>query len=257
MINLYYWNKVSNFGDQISPDVVKFVSNDEVVSAHEKLSGKLISTGSVLGAAIENDDIWGSGVHPTMFERNIWQKIGLKGKIDLSSINFHCVRGPVTRDFVLTNGGMCDEIYGDPAVLAPLIYPKEHQPKYKIGLIQHFGDDLFSHDDGILRIDVKQPWRSVVDAMMLCEKIISSSLHGIVVCEAYGIPGILLRAKSEGVVKYIDYYEGTGRVAQISYTLDDALQIASKKTPSPPDFRYIQHILLSSFPVHLRKKQII
>ena len=41
--------------------------------------------------------------------------------------------------------------------------------------------------------------------------MVSSSLHGIVIAEAYGVPAVLVASSTEPVFKYEDYYAGTGR----------------------------------------------
>ena len=43
------------------------------------------------------------------------------------------------------------------------------------------------------------------------ELILSSSLHGVILAEAYGIPAVLIRNENEPLFKYKDYYMGTGR----------------------------------------------
>ena len=46
--------------------------------------------------------------------------------------------------------------------------------------------------------------------MLSCEKIISSSLHGIILAESYGVPAILLKPKVD-FLKYDDWYYSTKR----------------------------------------------
>ena len=51
-----------------------------------------------------------------------------------------------------------------------------------------------------------------IRAILDSEFVISTSLHGLVLADAYGIPARMLRiTENEPLFKYQDYYEGTGR----------------------------------------------
>ena len=78
-------------------------------------------------------------------------------------------------------GLACPEIYGDPALLLPEVYPNPGiEKKYKLGIIPHFKDkndaylkDHFSNHQDIKIIDIqnKDPLK-VVDEMLSCEKML-------------------------------------------------------------------------------------
>ena len=46
---------------------------------------------------------------------------------------------------------------------------------------------------------------------MKLAKIISSSLHGIIIAEGFGKPSVALKGEFEHSFKYFDYFSGTGR----------------------------------------------
>ena len=53
---------------------------------------------------------------------------------------------------------------------------------------------------------------SLVVEILAADLVVSSSLHGLIFAEALGVPAILhCPPPAEHRVKYIDYYEGTGR----------------------------------------------
>jgi pyruvyltransferase len=94
--------------------------------------------------------------------------------------------------------------------------------KYKLGIIPHFKDKndtyLKSHfsnhpDIKIIDIQNKHPLK-VVDEMLSCEKIISSSLHGIIVGDAYQIPSLWIEFEhpfEDGHFKFQDYFLSVSR----------------------------------------------
>lgn len=75
-----------------------------------------------------------------------------------------------------------------------------------------------------------------VDQLCSAERVISSSLHGIILAESYGIPAVLyLPEEVKGnltLYKYRDYYYGTGRYEfPIAKTIQEALQITPCMLP--------------------------
>ena len=53
-------------------------------------------------------------------------------------------------------------------------------------------------------------YKDFIQKLLSCEKIISSSLHGIILAESYGIPAVLLKPKVD-FLKYDDWYYSTQR----------------------------------------------
>lgn len=127
------------------------------------------------------------------------------------------VRGPKTREILLKNGINCPPIYGDPALLLPFYYqPKDKSKKFKIGFIPHHSNIdefliLYSNNPNICIIKVRDyyEWHSFIDEIYQCEYIASTSLHGLIVSEAYGIPNVWLKRKSgelSNTFKFEDFY---------------------------------------------------
>ena len=78
--------------------------------------------------------------------------------------------------------------------------------------------------------------------------VVSSSLHGIVVAEAYGVPAVPVASSTEPVFKYEDYYAGTGReLPAPAATWQDGLRAA----PAPPISHWSPEPLLDAFPADL------
>ena len=128
---------------------------------------------------------------------------------------FLAVRGPLTRKSLLDAGYECPDVYGDPALLLPQFYQPTFQKKYKIGVICHWRHRKYIIcDPGVKFIDIlrdeKNAW-DFIDEICQCEMILSSSLHGIIIANAYGIPArqfIFENIPLEGdpLKKFHDYY---------------------------------------------------
>lgn len=166
--------------------------------------------GSVVGMLSDNRTIvWGAGAIDGI-------QLNPKNK----PLKVLAVRGPLTREYLMKYSVDCPEVYGDPALLLPLLYkPKSQHKMYKIGVIPHYVD-LGSHiinefvkgGNGTIKlINVVNymDWHDVIDEICNCEFIVSSSLHGLIVSDAYNIPNIWVKFSSKiwgNDFKYYDYY---------------------------------------------------
>ena len=156
--------------------------------------------------------IWGSGiVYPEREISAVPKKV-------------LAVRGPLTRKYLLDRGIDCPEIFGDPALLFPRYYKPKRSKKYKLGIIPHFRDkenmllEKFRNDKDILIIDVQNvhPWTKFIDDICCCEYIASSSLHGIIISDAYNVPNVWVEF-AEGERKqfaFQDYYGSVDKEGQ-------------------------------------------
>lgn len=170
-----------NFGDILNPYIV------------EKLSGLpprfvprgqgMLAIGSIIKFATEKTAVWGSGT-PRMTD-----------KLDPKA-SYRAVRGPLSRQLVLESGGQCPEVYGDAAWFLPSIYtPKSTVKRYKLGLIRHYvNDPEISGADDVKVISVMRAGyagiEQFIDEINECEQIVTTSLHGLIVSHAYGIPAL-------------------------------------------------------------------
>jgi hypothetical protein len=104
------------------------------------------------------------------------------------------VRGPLTREAALRSGAVCPPVYGDPALLVPRFLPCAGGSRGgPVALVPHFSDKaraLAGVPDGWRFVDVQQPVEDVVDRLSGASLVASSSLHGIILSHAYGIPAV-------------------------------------------------------------------
>lgn len=203
-MKLFYFtsDKPVNLGDALSPVILENFTEHKSELASSDESGKLLLVGSLLDIVKDNDTICGIGSNKPNFtlEAN-------------DTMRFISVRGPLTRFQI--KGADVPKNYGDPALLLPLMYFPKIEKKKKTGIIPHYVDKKYFTKDQI--IDIEQDYKTFVDQILECDEIISSSLHGIIIAEAYGIKTkwIMYSDKIEGgEFKYQDYFLGTGRPIQ-------------------------------------------
>lgn len=199
-----------NFGDILTPFILNHYGIDvKHVHWNNIQQADVICVGSIARLAIANTIVLGSGIMN-------------KGEKLCADAEWQWVRGPLTRTAVLKNGGRCPEIYGDPAMLLPRIYPGTSSTTHKIGIIPHHVDyELVAqqYPDAFI-IDLVTPNPETVIAQLTnCEKIISSSLHGIVAAHAYGIPAAWVKFSNKirgDDSKFHDHYLSMNLEANMS-----------------------------------------
>ena len=174
----------------------------------------------VIGSTIdmlcrENTEVWGAGI------------IDGTKTLKCKTNKVYAVRGPLTRKVLLEQGVDCPEIYGDPALLVSKYYQPEVKQKYKYGFIAHVSnldkvehlllDDMPIKDrEDTLIIDLSKydKWTDIPDQICSCESIISSSLHGLIMAEAYNIPNVWIEFGKPligGHFKFHDFFTSVGR----------------------------------------------
>lgn len=200
----YWWTGHPNFGDQMAPAILAWMTGAHPSRVEASFRGKVLSLGSVLKGRVQpSDTIWGSGSIRD-------ERLTLP-----ASATVLAVRGPHTRSVV--EGVEVPPVYGDPAMLLPRFYaPPRPERKVSVGVVPHYVDQkvMRSDDPAVRVIDVTAAWQDVVNQITTCDVIVSSSLHGIIVAEAYGIPAAWTRATNKilgGNFKFNDYYASTDR----------------------------------------------
>ena len=130
----------------------------------------------------------------------------------------------------------------------PEIYrPLNRRKKYKYGLVLHKDYKLkYDNSEDTILLDIKtSDYRSFIDRLAEVETVITSSLHGIILAEVYGVHAVLLKPQVD-LFKYYDYYYGTNR---LSFPMANSVEEA--KTTNPPflpDFDILKERLIEAFP---------
>lgn len=233
-----------NFGDELSPVLVAAILRQKLPAANWTLvhkQQKMLAIGSIMHFAEDHDVIWGTGINGKVSRNNY----------KFSSLDVRSVRGPRTRQFLMNMGVDCPEIFGDPALLASkfLKRPKQEKKKSDFIVIPHYHDlSAFEGVDNL--VSPLQPLHVVLSSIVSSKKVISSSLHGVILAEAYGVPAVLVlpNFEEDKFLKYLDYYEGTQRqYIDVASNFDEAINMKGSSIPNTFSFDRLEAAFPSDF----------
>lgn len=240
-VNLNYCYDFRNLGDNISPIIVDNVAKRLEIDTSVQINGTkhLYAIGSIITAGGQDCTVWGSGLLNT---RILFR---LRGR----NIDFRAVRGPLSRIVLIDQGFDVPPIYGDPAILMPLFYNPDVEKKYKVSVITHMDEIIDTSHEDVHTISIAtDDYISFINEVKSSQLIVSSSLHGIIFAETYGVKAIMLKPRTD-LFKYYDYYYSTNRYNfPIVSSIKEALTIVP---PALPDFEKMRSDLLMTFPADL------
>lgn len=189
---VWAWSEgVANFGDELGPHILGLLGY-EVVRVESMADADLLACGSLLEAAAEHARpgaiVWGSGL--------------MHGNpVDLSALDVRAVRGRLTASAIGVEVPTCD-----PASFVPQLYERP-AVRHRVGVVRHYVDKRpYPWADVV--VDASQPIREVIEVIGSCAMIASSSLHGLIVADAWGIPTLRLhhRKVAGGNFKWSDWF---------------------------------------------------
>jgi len=209
---LAYWSCTpstsTNWGDAINPVIISHYSKKKVLHIANVLNLFNLPVYSAIGSVLDkvqhnNLVVWGSG-----FMRS-------DSRLRIPPKDVLLVRGPLSRKLIINSGFNCPENYGDPGLLFSKLYWPEVKKQYKLGIIPHYVDfnsdtiQVLKRNKDVHIIDVMSGLYNVVDEALKCEFIASSSLHGLILADTYGIPNTWIKLSNKisgGSFKFHDYY---------------------------------------------------
>ena len=212
VVPAYWWDGHPNFGDDLTPWLLPAYG---VVPVHRMPQQALLAgVGSVLEFLPHEFDgvIWGSGLmgdapHPLPHARVL------------------AVRGPLTRDRIGAAGTIA---FGDPGLL---VSRRMHRPtaRWAVGFVPHGHHRshpgfavLAATTPGSRVVNVHESARRAVREIAACRVIVTTSLHGLVTADAFGIPAVwtsLDPPLSGGDFKFRDYESAVtpGRTRHVTW----------------------------------------
>jgi hypothetical protein len=187
-IATYWWqgspsHRVDNFGDGLNVPLLNHFAHIDAQWASPR-EADLVCTGSILHSLDSpfRGTVAGAG---ELYEDT---------RIDLRFADVRGLRGPLSASQAILRPSQSDYVLGDPGLLASELV-EANRDRYRIGVVPHVTDrqlwdierEKLKQWDPIL-IDPTLPPLDVVSRIGSCNKVVSSSLHGLVVADSFGIP---------------------------------------------------------------------
>lgn len=186
-----------NFGDDLNPFLWQAILAKPIRLVRRN-EPHVLGMGSILELATESSLVAGAG-----FLRQPHSGT----RVNASVLS---VRGSLSADFL-----EAPALLGDPAVLTSLLFPRSSKPSPKVGLVPHVTEInkyLAKPIPGVEIIDVRLHPLEVVARIANCSRILSRSLHGLIVADSFQVPNLWLAPNSDmlgGEFKFLDYYSTT------------------------------------------------
>jgi hypothetical protein len=247
-LKVYWWDGEGgkNFGDVITPDIIRMLFGYAVEwSSPDEC--EIIGAGSILQFTYsKNSYVWGSGF------------ISKEGMTN-NNLRYCAVRGKTTRTRLERKWQNIP--LGDPGILANLVYPAAKTKTGKIGVVAHYVDKEYpivakmQADKRFLPINVFDPPAKIAKQISSCKLVVSSSLHGLIFADSFGIPNYHIQLSDNvtgGDYKFRDYCSGVNktyqRANQDKLFRDDYHAKLIKEYQPVKNLTKIQRQLIKSFP---------
>lgn len=196
-----------NSGDSFNEDFIQDFFEKKTRLYYGGKRKHALFCGSILAKSNENSIILGAGF--------------ISKEQSLKSIDYYDVigvRGDLTaKSLLLNDNSIRFKFKGDPGLLAKEIV-KPRTDNYintgLIGVIPHFVDlelaaEIIKDESNYLIIDIKKNYKEVCDQILRCDKVLSSSLHGLIFSDAMNVPNTWISFSDNvkgGGFKFNDYY---------------------------------------------------
>jgi pyruvyltransferase len=210
---VYRWSTVSNWGDRLSVHLLRHWSQIPVGTWDVADECDILGVGSTVGHVLPewNGVILGAGaLLPS--ERVPWAALTLG------------VRGKLTRERM--HGSPASVVLGDPGLIADELVERPKRT-HRLGILPHWSDTDLMKRREFWRYDplfISPGWNEIDVIRMIgsCDKLITSSLHGMILADAFGIPRRFEEAPrlryEGGTFKHEDYSSAIGHEFKVGVT---------------------------------------
>lgn len=264
------YSAANNMGDRLNPLIIERCFGYKVISANP-YNAELSAIGSHMGTLFA-----GRGAVKSILKRAralnastlyVWGtgfiREGSSEPLLRRATRFCAVRGELTKHRVEKAIGQNLEIpTGDAGILAPKLLKEFPEKQYTLGIIPHYKEqndsrfkDLANLSKDSIIIDLKGDPVEVIKTIASCEAILSSSLHGLIVADSFGIPNLHVVATNNLMgdgFKFDDYYSAYGvkhnAVDLSTNSVSSLSQIADQYEISMSAVEEKQRQLLECFP---------
>jgi pyruvyltransferase len=199
-VKTYWWNGIdnTNFGDVLGPALFEHFTGKKAIWTPTEDSDLVI-----IGSIME---------HIKYPYFGTVAGIGVANKrttADLSAANVLALRGELTLERTVVSG---QPLLADPGLLATDLLINRPPVSYSLGVIAHHADRTLAVPPNALSINIRGPISQVITEAAQCSKIVTSSLHGLILADALGIPRMWKSfSRVQGVgFKFHDYASSLG-----------------------------------------------
>lgn len=230
MTVFYSCADIKNFGDIFTAWLFEQLTGQAAEFSDKK---ELFISGSILQDAVDNTIVMGAGYGA------FWQH--MEGSAELIY-----VRGPLSANILTTQGYGWTDTHEPALCLAEFYQPC--QKEYEIGYLPHYIDTQQPPFESWHYIDICSGVDNVCRELLKCKAIVTSSLHGMVAADAFGIPYCFVRSDNRidtDGFKYFDYWALTGSpsympVLKTSPEVQQILNITKKPVNLYENKRYLK-----------------
>lgn len=209
-----------NLGDALSAVMVAAVSGRGIRHTPMQARGRRLSAVGTIGHSLQGGEIhvWGTGCSNYANPLSRGEEKRLYTVPPDTKLLVHATRGPISWKLLTGASPGQDAVYGDPVWLLPRFYSAPAKKTAELGVIIHLSEladrDYEAHPkpellryvvpaslQGQVRlINTITPvtaagMRERMNDILSCKRIISTSLHGLVFAESYGIPCLYIQAR--------------------------------------------------------------
>ena len=197
LVKVHWGRGLNNFGDCLQPYILKHYGFTPVYS--QLMRSDIVLAGSIMQWIPNNyrGIIMGTGGDDVSYDFPLAKIIGVRGYKTLKNI------------INLTDRG----VVGDPGLIMNKVFPEVILKKYQIGIVPHFVDKHHSiinawatrYGEQCLVIDVLRSPSKVIKNIKSCQAIVSSSLHGLIIADAFDIPNHRFVIRDTMPTNFFDY----------------------------------------------------
>ena len=233
-IKTYYAN-LPNMGDLLNELLIRNVFGQDLCR-HKPATSELSCIGSGMDCFMTRNKVYPKWYSTSLnliakftdYPNNVWctgfifsESKECPDNMFIRDMKFHSVRGELTKLRVerIINTKL-DIPTADGGIITPYLFDKPFSKKYNVGVIAHMDEQNHPTFQRILQayeksvfIDLRKEPMTVIEDIASCEIIISSSLHGLIVADSFGIPSKWIKVtdalKGDGF-KFHDYYSAFG-----------------------------------------------
>lgn len=225
----FWYDGIANFGDALTPWLLRRAG---IVAIHSRPeSAELVGAGSILEMLPADFDgaIWGSGLLRD-------------APVALPNARILAVRGRLTADRL---GAPDATVLGDPGLLVST-FMKRPRTRWRLGIVPHHMHENDPIWEAIRTqapnqtrvIDVRRGPTAVLGEIAACDFVLSTSLHGLITADAFGIPAVWARREPDlwgGRFKFLDYESAVTPSATRETLLETAVpspdEVISRTSP--------------------------